>query len=275
MKRPLPTLLFAILLAFAGLADAAELRLDGVATQGGLLVGRTAPGAQVFVDKKPVRVSNDGLFLIGFGRDAKPESVIVVRRPDGAEERHTLDVAKRKYKVQRIKGLPPKLVVPPERDLLRIRAEAELIRDMRTVDSAETFFTSGFDWPAEGRISGSYGSRRILNDEPRAPHLGLDIAAPEGTPVLAAADGKVALAYHDMLLNGSIVMIDHGHGLKSTYIHLSRIDVEKGQIVAKGERIGLVGKTGRTKGAHLHWEVSLFDTKLDPALLVAPRDARN
>lgn len=271
MKRLTFLIAGTALLFFAATASAAELRLDGDATQGGLLVGRTAAGSEVLIDGKPVRVSDEGLFLIGFGRDAKPHTEIVVRRADGAEERHALTVTKRKYKVQRINGLPKNLVVPSKEELARIRAEAKLIRQARRVDSAATFFSSGFDWPADGRVSGSYGSRRILNGEPRKPHLGLDIAAPEGAPVSAAADGVVVLAHRDMLLNGNVVMIDHGHGLKSTFIHLSRIDVKVDQKVTKGTRIGLVGKTGRTKGAHLHWEVSLFDTKLDPALLVPRR----
>jgi len=251
-----------------GEADAGSLALDGNVTQGGLVIGKTEPGAKVSVDGREVRVSGDGAFLIGFGRDAKPAARLRVSHPDGTRSEKTLSVIPRKYKVQRIDGLPPRQVTPtkPE-DLKRIRDDNARIAAVRKLDSEQTDFASGFHWPTIGPISGVFGSQRILNGKPRKPHNGVDVAAPRGSTVTAAADGTVALVHPDMFFTGKTVMIDHGHGLSSVYVHMDDILVTGGQRVAKGTPIGTVGKTGRVTGPHLHWGVSLFGTHLDPALL--------
>jgi len=248
----------------------AKVRLEGPLVQGGLVVGTTTPGAQVSLDGRPVRVSAEGRFLLGFGRDAAGQSELRVVAKDGVTETRTLAIARRDWKVQRIDGLPPRKVTPSPKDLERIAAERKLIVAVRRGDSSEPFFEEGFDWPLAGTITGIFGSQRILNGKPRSSHAGVDIAAPTGTPIRAAAAGTVALVYDGMLLTGKTVMIDHGHGLTSVYIHLHTIAVAEGHRVEQGDVIGTVGMTGRATGPHLHWGVSLFDVALDPELLVGP-----
>jgi murein DD-endopeptidase MepM/ murein hydrolase activator NlpD len=221
-------------------------------------------------DGRELRVSAAGRFVFGFGRDARSPAELVVRHPDGQEDRRTLDVATRTYQVQRIDGLPPREVTPSEQDLARIQADAKLIEAAKARDSDGLGFTQEIAWPALGRISGIYGSQRILNGEPRAPHRGIDVAAPAGTPVQAMASGVVSLAEPDLYFTGGTVMIDHGHGLHSIYAHMQNVLVEVGQGVAQGAPVGKVGATGRATGPHLHWGIYWFDDALDPALLVGP-----
>ena len=173
-------------------AEASDLRLDGKFIQGGLVVGSTLPGAVVEVDGRSVRVSSKGRFLIGFSRDAGPSARLRVRLPDGRKMTRKLSVEKRTYKVQRIDGLPRRMVAPPESTYARIRSENAEIAKVRARDTAVPRFESGWVWPAWGRISGVYGSRRVLNGKPRQPHYGIDIAAPMGTPVVSPADAVVA-----------------------------------------------------------------------------------
>ena len=247
------------------------LRLDGPRTQGALLRGRVAPGSVVEFDGTPVRISEDGWFLIGFGRDAPPEATLEVRYPDGRRERQLLEVKPREYDIQRIDGLPERKVTPrSEEDLARIAADVALVKEARRTDDARTDFLDGFDWPLKGRITGVYGSQRILNGEPRRPHYGIDIAAPTGTKVLAPAGGVVTLAHPDMFFSGGTLIVDHGHGLSSAFLHLSRILVEKGERVTQGQPIAEVGSGGRSTGAHLDWRINLFSRRLDAALLAGP-----
>jgi murein DD-endopeptidase MepM/ murein hydrolase activator NlpD len=250
--------------------QASELHLEGELTQGGVVRGRVAPGSAVWLDGRELRVSAEGHFVFGFGRDAAPRAELVVRRPDGHEDRRTLDVAGRAYEVQRIDGLPPRQVTPSEKDLARIQADAELIDAAKARTSGGLGFMQDVAWPALGPISGIYGSQRILNGEPRAPHRGVDVAAPAGTPVAAMASGVVSLARPDLYFTGGTVMIDHGHGLHSIYAHMQDVLVEVGQAVAQGAPLGTVGATGRATGPHLHWGVYWFDEAVDPALLVGP-----
>ena len=257
----------------SGPLPAAEtgFRLDGPRTQGALLRGRVTPGSVVEFEGASVRVSEDGWFLIGFGRDAPPEATLEVRYPDGRRERQILAVKPREYDIQRIDGLPERKVTPrSEEDLARIAADVALVKEARRTDDARTDFLDGFRWPLEGRITGVYGSQRILNGEPRRPHFGIDIAAPTGTKVLAPAGGVVTLAHPDMFFSGGTLIVDHGHGLSSAFLHLSRILVEKGERVAQGQPIAEVGSSGRSTGAHLDWRINLFSRRLDAALLAGP-----
>ncbi len=263
-------LIFAILLPLlgAGGAVAAPFALDGRLAQGGLLVGHVAPGAAVRLDGEAVKVAPDGRFVIGFGRDAPPAHLIEVVTANGATERHRLTVAARHYRIERVDGLPSKSVtLPPEYRERRAR-ETGMVRAARAVVSDRLDWADGFVLPARGRISGVYGSRRILNGKPRWPHFGLDVAAPEGTAVVAPAGGIVRLAAPDFLLEGGIIIIDHGFGLSSTLMHLSRIDVAVGEEVAQGQQVGAVGATGRATGPHVDWRVNWRDERLDPGLLV-------
>ena len=219
----------------------------------------------------PVRVSADGWFLVGFGRDAASEAELAVKHPDGRYDRMVLAVASREYRIERIDGLPPGTVTAHREDeLARIHLEAEMVRRARLTDEPRTDFRSGFQWPVVGRISGVYGSQRILNGEPRQPHYGIDIAAPAGTKVRAPADGLVTLAEPDLFLSGGTLILDHGHGLSSAFLHLSRILVKRSERVRRDRTIAEVGATGRATGPHLDWRVNLLERRLDPALLVGP-----
>jgi hypothetical protein len=268
MKR---FVLFAVLMVLGGPATALEVTFDGPFMQGALVIGRTAPGAMVVQDGRVVHVGPDGRFMLGFGRDAGPASKLEVALPGGDRLQRTLTVAARKWDIQRINGLPEDQVTPPPDLLARIRKENEVVAVARKPDTAEFGFPGKFVWPATGPISGVFGSQRILNGEPRAAHLGLDVAAPAGAPVLAVADGTVTVAYEDMFLTGKTVLIDHGYGLNSSYLHMSKLVVKVGDKVKQGQQIGRVGATGRVTGPHLHFGVNLFDIRLDPALLLPER----
>lgn len=250
-----------------------SIELDGNMVQGGVVMGRTAPGTKLTLGGTKVRVSKNGEFLIGFGRDAPKRAEIRALFPDGRTQLRALVIRQRKYQIQRIDGLPKRKVSPSKKDMKRIGAEGALINAARARDTDQAFFRSGFVWPVKGILSGIYGSQRILNGKSRRPHLGVDIAMPTGTPIVATADGIVRIAHSGMFFTGKTVAIDHGHGLVSIYAHMSEVLVKNGQRVGKGAPIGKVGATGRVTGPHLHWGVSLFRTRLDPALLVGPMTA--
>jgi murein DD-endopeptidase MepM/ murein hydrolase activator NlpD len=269
MQRYYGLILLFIMLFIHGAAHAG-LELRGDAIQGALLQGLVPPGTRVEIDGSPVRVSDDGVFLLGFGRDHEARATLKLVFPDGRTEARTLDVKPRKYQIQRIDGLPKRKVVPKEQDLERIRNESRMIREARARDDARTDFLSGWIWPSEGRISGVYGSQRILNGKPRRPHFGVDIAAPVGTAVKAPADGIVTLAHPDMFFSGGTLIIDHGHRLSSSFLHLEKILVKPGQIVKRGDLIAEVGATGRVTGPHLDWRMNYQAHRLDPQLLVPP-----
>lgn len=264
--RTLTLLVVALMLPTLSLAG--RLVFDGDFKQGGLVQGWTDPRAVVTFDDQQVRVSTEGHFLLGFGRDAPAESRLEVRFPDGRTEEKTFKIAKREYQIQRIDGLPPRKVTPSKEDLERIRKEAAMAREARKLDAERTDFLTGFIWPAQGRISGVYGSQRVLNGQPRRPHFGVDIAAPVGTEVRAPADGVVTMVHSDMFYSGGTMILDHGHGLSSSFLHLHRILVKKGQRVRQGDLIAEIGATGRVTGAHLDWRINLFTRRLDPQLLV-------
>ena len=253
-----------------GGAAAAEVELSTTAAQGGLLIGQAPEAAAVAFDGRELRLSDTGVFLLGFGRDAPATAEIVITGRDGVVERREVTVAHREYRIQRIDGLPGEKVTPPEAVLERIRSEGAKVSAARAIDDPRTDFLGGFIWPLTGRISGVYGSQRVLNGEPRRPHFGVDVAAPTGTPVVAPADAVVRLAEPDLYFSGGTLIMDHGHGLTSTFIHLSRVLVEPGQRVRQGEVVAEVGATGRATGPHLDWRMNLFDARLDPALLVPP-----
>ena len=265
------TLLALLSVGTAPAAAETGVRLDGPRIQGGLLRGRVPPGSTVEYEGDAVRVSNDGWFLVGFGRDAPPEAELVVAFPDGRRERQALKVDRRDYDIQHIDGLPASKVTPSEEDLVRIRAEVRMAKQARRIDDPRADFLGGFRWPIKGRISGVYGSQRILNGEPRRPHFGIDIAAPTGTRVLAPAGRRShPRAPGHVSSPAATMIVDHGHGLSSAFLHLSRILVEKGERVVQGEPIAEVGSTGRSTGPHLDWRINLFERRLDPSLLVGP-----
>jgi len=264
----------AVLAALAAMPLWAQWRLEGPVRQGALVRGYAEPGSVVRFQGRAVRVSAEGYFLIGFGRDAPSTAELVVIPPGGEAEPRLLQVEQRAYQEQRIDGLPPRKVEPGAEDLQRIRSEAALVAAARRRDTAETYFASDFIWPVQGIVTGIYGSRRILNGQPRRPHYGVDIAAAEGTPVKSPAPGVVALVHEDMFFSGGTLVIDHGHGLSSTLIHLHRILVEEGAVVTQGQVVAEVGATGRATGPHLDWRVNLFKARLDPELIAGPPPGR-
>lgn len=264
-----------LLLPMSGAPASERLELTGQAIQGGMLVGHTIPGAQVRFDGRDVRVAPDGEFVIGFGRDARDQMLLEIRFPDASVLSRQLTIQQRHYHVQRISGLPPRQVTPGKAELARIRREAAQIRRVRLKDSTRTDFDGDWAWPLIGTITGVYGSQRILNGKPRSPHTGVDIAAAAGTPVCTPADGVVRLAAPDLFFSGGTVILDHGHGISTTYVHLRRILVHVGQLVRKGQSLGEVGATGRATGPNLHWGLNWFGRRLDPSLLVpSMTDAR-
>jgi len=263
--------LFVFLFILAGFVHAVPLELEGKYIQGGLLIGTTLPDSKVIHDGKPVRVSSTGTFAIGFGRDAKPESVLEVILPDGQKITKSLTVAQRQYDIQRINGLPPSKVTPMGKETLkRIRKETALINKARKRDDTRLDFLDGFDWPLTGAITGVYGSQRILNGKPRRPHYGVDVAAPVGTPVVAPADGLVTVSHPDMYFSGGTMIIDHGHGVSTSFLHLNKVIAEVGQYVKRGEVVAEVGSKGRSSGPHLDWRINLFNKRLDPQIFAKP-----
>lgn len=247
-------------------ANAAPV-LEGAMEQGGLVVGKTEPGASLSLDGTSIPIDNQGRFLLGFGRNAPAVMKLQVRLPSGQKETIPLAIAPRQWDVQKIDGLPSAQVSPDEAILARIKKENALIastRKQQTLPADETSFHSGFMLPVEGRISGVFGSQRILNGQARSPHSGLDIAAPRDTPITAAASGIVRMAHPDLYYTGKTVMIDHGHGLFSLYAHMNSINVSDGQTVRRGQQIGAIGTTGRSTGPHLHWGTSWQGSNIDP-----------
>jgi len=249
-------------------AQADALELDGPLVQGGVLIGRVAPGTEVSLDGRAVRVAADGSFLIGFDRDAPKRHVLVA----GAETRE-LAIAARKYDIQRVTGIAQQIMNPSAEDLKRIEREQALVKAARERDDPRTDFLVDFAWPITGRISGVYGSQRFYNGVASRPHYGVDVAAPVGAAVHAPAAGIVTLAEPDLFFSGGTVIIDHGHALSSSFLHLSRVLVKVGQRVEQGDLIARVGATGRASGPHLDWRMNWRDAKVDPQLLAGAMPA--
>lgn len=256
------------LVIFFNVPIAQALDLEGAFKQGGMVIGRDIPNINVFLDDKPVKVGADGRFVFGFGRDAKSTAILKIIYPNGTVIEQTLEIVKQTYNIERIDGLPPETVTIPEEERQRREKERAMVLDARAPVTDATDWDEGFLLPVEGRLSGFYGSQRILNGEPRWPHYGLDIAAPLNTPVKAPAGGIIRLANEAFLLEGGIIIIDHGFGVSSTLMHLASVNVKEGQRVEKGEIVGALGATGRTSGPHVDWRVNWQSVRIDPALLL-------
>ena len=247
--------------------------LKGQFIQGGIVIGKTTPGSQVIFDKQPVRVSPEGDFVIGFNRDEPSTINLTIAAADGKKISRELKIEKRKYNIQRIDGLPKSKVSPKKPEVLaRIRKEGAQAAQARKRDDERSDYLETFIWPTMGRISGVYGSQRVLNGQARRPHFGVDVAAPTGTNVVAPASGIITLAHKDMFFSGGTIILDHGHGLSSTFLHLNKLLIKKGDVVRQGDLIAQVGATGRVTGAHLDWRMNLFKRRVDPQLLVPPME---
>ena len=275
-----------LLLAFAGMAPAQTAptgepaiggggaiparatRLPASASQGAMVIGNTHPAAVVEYAGRTLRVTPYGSFVFGIGRDATGEAVLRIKQPATGWVEHRIAITPRDWPVERIDGVPPATIDPPKAIAERIEREQARVSAARERDDARTGFAQAFAWPVQGRISGRFGNQRVYNGTPKSPHSGMDIAAGAGTPIRAPAGGTVTLAEKDFYLTGGTVMIDHGHGISSNFLHMSRLDVKVGDVVRQGDVIGAVGATGRATGPHLHWGMNWFDVRIDPLLVL-------
>ena len=252
--------LFFLLIATSSFA----VTFDGKFVQGSFILGKTELGSEVFIDKKKVKVTSDGYFAFGLGRDRKNDVVITINNKKIVKK-----VFKREYKIQRIDGLEEKKVTPPEEVYERIKRENKWIGEARAVNSDLDFFKNKFINPLDNAIvTGVYGSQRILNGKPKWPHYGIDFAADKGTEIKAMLDGIVTLAEPDLFYTGGTLIFDHGHGVSTLYMHMEKLSVKKGQRVKQGDVIGTVGSTGRSTGAHLDVRLNWFNVRLDPATVL-------
>lgn len=253
---------------------APTLSVRDAVTQGAMVRGQTTAGATVTMNGQSLPVTPEGAFVFAVARAYEGTVTVRATDPQGQTAALELPVVERSFDVQRIDGLPQDKVTPPRSQELqdRIWREVVQIREARGQASARTDFTQAFIWPVDGIVTGVFGSQRILNGTPKSPHSGLDIAGATGTPVLAPAGGLVTLWHPDMYFTGGTLIVDHGHGITSTFIHLSDTLVAEGDIVEQGQPIAKVGATGRATGPHLHWSMNWDKVRIDPQLLLPERD---
>ena len=258
--------LFIILLLLTPLSQALELLGD--ARQGALVIGLVEVGSTITLDGQAVQVADSGRFVLGFDRDAAATAQLTVVLPGGAAQSQQLNVAPRNYRIQRVEGIAKKIMSPSSKALEQIRQESALVRAARKVRLDRQDYAGSFTWPLRGPITGVYGSQRVYNGKPGRPHYGVDVAAPIGTPVSSPAPGLVTLAEEDMFYSGGTLIIDHGHGVSSTLMHLDRVLVRVGDEVVPGDIVAEVGEKGRATGPHLDWRMNWLKARVDPQLLV-------
>jgi len=263
----LKSLLSALVLATFSVNSLA-VELKGNLTQGGLVTGKLSDVQSVSLNDTPLKLSKNGDFVFGFGRDAKANHTLSWIDTNGKKHTQNLIITKRDYNIDKITGVAKKYVSPPKSVSERISREAVAVRNARAINSDLTYFLDPVLKPAQGRISGVYGSQRYFNGEPRRPHFGLDIANKTGSPVYAPIGGTVVFAEPDLYYSGGTLILDHGHGITSTYIHLSKLDVNVGDKVKQGNKVAEIGATGRVTGPHLDWRFNWKGERLDPGLLM-------
>ena len=259
-----------VLIFVCGHLQAVEL--SGTAIQGGLIFGQATPGSTITLDGDAIPISAQGKFVVGFGRDETGSRQLQVTSPESEIFEKQLAVGKRDYAIEHVDGLPPKTVTPEPSAAARIKEDGRKVTTARQHRDNHAYYASGFAWPAKGRISGVYGSQRILNGEPRRPHFGLDIAAPQGSNVYAPADGLITMTHPDMYFSGGTIILDHGQGLSSSFLHLSKILIETGTFVKQGDLIAQIGSTGRASGPHLDWRMNWLDRRVNPQPLLEMAD---
>ncbi len=252
-----------LIITFLTTTQVNAVEFKGKFIQGHYIVGVTDPSSKIIIDKKNVKVSEDGYFVFGIDRDRKFD-LTITKINNGKKEKIIKKVLKRKYNIQRIDGLEESKVTPPESVYKRIKKENNKIGEARAINSDLPFFKNQFIMPVEGIISGVYGSQRILNGKPRWPHYGIDIAAKKGTMIKSSGSGVVTMAEDDLYYTGGTIIMDHGHGISTIYSHLETVLVSVGDKINKGDLIGTVGSTGRSTGPHLDFRVNWFQTRLDP-----------
>ena len=248
----------------------AEASLSGKMEQGALIRGQAPAGTQVWLNGEPVKVSPEGLFVFGFERQAALEQEIKLVYPDGLTQIMPLKVSEKTYKIDKVNGIAKKIMKPDPKAQARAAKDSKQVKAARETFSSQTAFAQPFIWPLTGRISGVYGSQRVYNGKPGNPHYGVDVAAKTGTVVVAPADGVVTLSVPDMFYSGGTLIIDHGYGVSSSFLHLSKLYVEPGTLIKQGQPIAEVGATGRATGPHLDWRLNWFQMRLDPATVVPP-----
>jgi murein DD-endopeptidase MepM/ murein hydrolase activator NlpD len=242
--------------------------LQGSLQQGSLLLGTVKKGSRAVYRDRALPVTASGQFLLGLGRDAPASIELRIVDSEGLQTVQKYEVAKRDYRIQRVNGVPSKTVDPSASDLARIRNDSALVASARREITSKEDFLHGFQLPLDGPITGVYGSQRVYNGVPKSPHYGVDYAAPTGTQVLSPAAGIVRLAHRDLFYSGGTLIIDHGHGLSSSFLHLSDVLVAEGTRVSRGQPIAKVGATGRATGPHLDWRMNWHNERIDPQLVL-------
>lgn len=273
----LSTTLFASYSATAETMDTKSptIQLTGEMEQGGLMIGKTAASNTVKLNGKKIALSSTGDYAFGFGRDDTTKYTLSITTPEGKTVKQEFSPKKRQYNEQSITGIAQSIMKPNPVAVERSRKDSRQISAARQISSELTAFSQGFIAPIEGIITGVYGSRRIYNGEPKRPHFGLDYAGDIGDPVKAPAAGKVLLYVADMFYSGGTMIIDHGQGVSSTFLHLSDAYVKDGDMVEQGQVVAAVGKSGRATGPHLDWRINWFNTKIDPALVLKIKPIAN
>ncbi|MCG9737468.1 M23 family metallopeptidase [Shewanella insulae] len=245
-----------------------EVNLSGKMEQGALIRGQTQAGTQVWLNGEPVKVSPEGLFAFGFERQAELNQELKLVYPDGLTQLMPLKISEKQYKIDRVNGIAKKIMKPDPKAIERAAKDSKQVKAARATFSGQTAFAQDFIWPLTGRISGVYGSQRVYNGKPGNPHYGVDVAAKTGTVVVAPADGVVTLSVPDMFYSGGTMIIDHGYGVSSSFLHLSKLYVKPGDVIKQGQPVAEVGATGRVTGPHLDWRLNWFQMRLDPVTVV-------
>ena len=249
-------------------ADVLGIRFPASVQQGAMVIGKVPTGSTVRYANRDLRVTGYGSVVFGVGRDQSGSVTVEVQVPGAPTRSIDIAVTPRDWPIERINGVPPKTVNPPKAIADRIAREQAQVVAVRTRNDARTGFAQQFTWPVQGRISGRFGNQRVYNGTPKSPHSGMDIAVATGTPVKAPADGVVTFADTGLYLTGGTLVLDHGHGISSNFLHLSRIDAKVGDTVKQGDVVAAVGATGRATGPHLHWGMNWFDVRIDPLLVL-------
>lgn len=256
--------------SFFSISAQAQISLQGKFEQGSLVRGTVPVGTQVSLNEQVINVTANGEFAIGFEREAALEQTLTVVYPNGLTEIKPLTISAREYKIDRVEGISKKIMKPDPVAQKRAAADAKQTRAARERHIESNAFMQDFIWPVTGRISGVYGSQRVYNGKPGNPHFGVDVARPTGTVVVSPADGVITLAVPDMFYSGGTVIIDHGYGVSSTFLHLSKIYAKEGDVVTQGQQLAEIGATGRVTGPHLDWRLNWYQMRLDPVSIVPP-----
>jgi murein DD-endopeptidase MepM/ murein hydrolase activator NlpD len=251
-------------------AAMAQVSLQGQMEQGALIRGQTTAGSEVYLNGESIKITPEGHFAFGFARDAALEQDLTVIYPDGLTQVKPLTIEAKQYKIDKVNGIAKKIMKPDPKAQARAAQDSKQVKAARNQFTTSEAFTQSFIWPLTGRISGVYGSQRVYNGKPGNPHYGVDVAAKTGTVVVAPADGVISLSVADMFYSGGTIILDHGYGVSSSFLHLSKLYVKQGDEIKQGQPIAEVGATGRATGPHLDWRINWYQMRLDPVTVVPP-----